>query len=136
MPVIRNTKHYTQIHNDAIRDKNLSLKARGLHHFMLSFPVDWEFNLDHLIRESGEGRTAIASAIQELADHRYLKKERVKNQDGQFTGWIYDIYELPQCVNDEGYEPTYGKPESRKTRKSENPKVGKPKSRKTCMSYK
>lgn len=45
MPVIRakQTKNFTQISNSVLRKKELSLKARGLLAYMLSFPTNGIF---------------------------------------------------------------------------------------------
>lgn len=64
--------HFVMINKAALRNPSLSLKARGLWAYLLSFPDDWEFNVAHLIASLPEGRTAIYSAFDELIKHGFL----------------------------------------------------------------
>jgi hypothetical protein len=60
---VEHFKDYTIISNLAIRDVRLSLRARGLHHLLLSYPNGWKINIDHLTGESKiEGKDAIAKS--------------------------------------------------------------------------
>ena len=93
MPVIRNTKHYTQIHNDAIRDKNLSLKARGLHHFMLAIDDFKDIRIDYLIAQTGGKRLEIVTALDELERLGYVKKTATTPNE------TYEVYQLPDFNN-------------------------------------
>lgn len=95
---VSHQKNYTCIHNDAIRDNRLSLKARGLHHVLLSYPDGWVINIEHLsgndISEK-DGRTAIASALNELEEKGYLRRLQTKDELGRITGWEQVLHELP-----------------------------------------
>ncbi len=57
---------YTVMSNIHLRDKNLSLKAKGLLSLMLSLPDDWEYTLTGLAAINRESKDAIRSAIHEL----------------------------------------------------------------------
>lgn len=92
---VHHEKNYTCIHNDAIRDKRLSWKARGIHHFLLSHPDNWTVNTKYLVSQSGEGRTAVLAALKELEDHGYLSRKQIQNESGQFSGWESVLTELP-----------------------------------------
>lgn len=94
---IEHSSDYTCISNQAIRDKRLSYKARGLHHLLLSYPNNCTLNIDHLATESDkDGRAAIMSALNELQEHGYMIMRRVRNeQTGQFIGWEKVIREAP-----------------------------------------
>lgn len=84
---------FTQADNTAIRDKRISLKARGLLWYMLSCFDDKEFNATILQKETGEKRTIIENALKELENFGYLKriKKRVK---GRYK-IEFNIYEKP-----------------------------------------
>lgn len=84
---------FVQIVTSTVRDKNISLKARGLLSFMLSYPSDWDFSLDFLVKETGEKITSIRTAIQELIDNGYLQRVRHTNSKGKVVCWEYIIYE-------------------------------------------
>lgn len=68
MAVIRveKNKNYTVMSNVHLRDKALSLKAKGLLSLILSLPDDWQYNVKGLAAISKEGRSGITSALQEL----------------------------------------------------------------------
>jgi len=66
-------KSYTKICNDALRNKSLSLKARGLLCYLLSLPDEWNVNLAHLETISDkDGRTSVISGMRELKQGGYL----------------------------------------------------------------
>ncbi len=98
--VYHNQEHpYTVINRDGLRNKILSFKARGIWAYMLSFPNDWEFNLQHIINENPEGRTAITSGMKELQEHglllRLQSREYHKNGKYGFGSVSYIIFEFP-----------------------------------------
>lgn len=98
--VNKNT-NYTVMSNYHFKDKNLSLKAKGLLSQMLSLPPDWDYTVAGLCTINKENSTAIKSALNELKEGGYLKVTKLMpNQtDSGHIEYIYDIYEMP--VNDE-----------------------------------
>ena len=66
---IEKTRDYTVMSNYHLRDRSLSLKAKGLLSLMLSLPEDWDYTMKGLARIckdgidsiSGGRRTAISS---------------------------------------------------------------------------
>ena len=55
---VERTHNYTVMSNYHLRDKNLSLKAKGLLSQMLSLPEDWDYTLAWLARINAEGKDA------------------------------------------------------------------------------
>ena len=104
---VRHQQRYTTIANESIRDKRLSLKARGLHHILLSYPDNWEINEKHLVKEAShhDGRDAIRGALNELVRAGYIRKVQTRTQ-GKFGKVDYDIYETPSLDG----KPVDGKP--------------------------
>ena len=100
MSVIRvqKTKDYTVMSNAHFREKNMSLKAKGLLSLMLSLPDDWNYSIEGLIAICKENGTAIKSTLKELKEFGYLKVEKIQNEKGVFE-YIYNIYENPQTEN-------------------------------------
>ena len=92
MAVIRvnKSKNYTVMSNYHFKDKNMSLKAKGLLSMMLSLPDNWNYSVEGLVAISKESKTVIQSTLKELEDLKYLKRTRVQNSKGQFE-YIYDI---------------------------------------------
>jgi len=106
MATFRNhkTKDFTVMSNYHLKDKNLSLKAKGLLSQMLSLPSDWEYSVNGLIAINKEEETAIKSALKELKDNGYIlltKKMPNETKSGKIE-YIYDIYERPKNQKQEG----------------------------------
>ena len=95
MRVERNS-NYTVMANYHLRDKQLSLKAKGLLSVMLSLPVEWDYTMAGLAFISKEGIDAIRAAIKELEQTGYIIRSRRRNEAGQLADTEYTIYELPQ----------------------------------------
>lgn len=91
---INKTKNYTVMSNYHLQDKNLSLKAKGLHAYMLSLPDNWNYSVQGLVSISKEGIKAINSILKELEENYYLKRERKQEPNGRFY-YEYNIYEIP-----------------------------------------
>ena len=63
---VERTRNYTIMSNYHLRDKRISLKAKGLLSQMLSLPEDWDYTLSGLARINAEGKDAIRAAVVEL----------------------------------------------------------------------
>lgn len=94
---IEKTNNYTVMSNYHLRDRNLSLKAKGLLSFMLSLPEDWDYSLNGLVSVLKEEETAVKTALDELKQYNYLKIEKMlPNQtESKRIEYIYNIYEQP-----------------------------------------
>ena len=95
---IEKNKNYTVMSNYHLRDKRMSLKAKGLLSFMLSLPLDWDYSLDGLEKICKEGKDSIRSALNELKLYGYLVIKKTKNEKGIFE-YEYMIYEYPYSEN-------------------------------------
>lgn len=84
--------NFTQISNIIINDQNLSYKAKGIFLYLWSKPDNWMVRVNDISNNGKEGRSAIYSALQELEDFNYLKRERYY-QDGKIKGINYHLYE-------------------------------------------
>ena len=98
MPVIRvnKTKDYTVMANYHFRDKNLSLKAKGLLSMMLSLPDGWGYSVEGLVKLSADGRASVMAALNELEKFNYLKRSRSRDLSGKLGEAVYDIFEQPK----------------------------------------
>ena len=99
MPVFRieKTRDYTVMANHHLKNRELTLKAKGLMSVLLSLPDDWDYTLAGLARISREGVDAIREAVKELERAGYVIRNRVRNEKGQLTDTEYVIYELPRA---------------------------------------
>ena len=95
MPIIRakHNKDFTQINNTTLREKGLSLRARGLLAYMLSFPDEWAFSVNSLSENCGETRYAILTSIAELRREGFLRISQSHTSDGKFNEVTYFVFE-------------------------------------------
>ena len=103
MAVFRTVKNrnYTVMSNYHLRDKNLSLKSKGLLSFMLSLPEDWKYSLKGLAAISKDGIYVIRNCVKELEKYGYVQRRKARNDKGQMVDVEYIIYEQP--VNSKKY---------------------------------
>ena len=89
------TKNYTVMSNHHFKNKNLTLKAKGLLSLMLSLPDDWNYNMQGLTTLSRDGIDSVRSAIKELEHHGYVERHRLRNEYGFYGDTEYIIREVP-----------------------------------------
>ena len=117
---VEKTRDYTVMANHHLKNRELTLKAKGLLSVMLSLPEDWDYTLKGLSRINREGVDAIREAVKELERAGYVVRSRNKNAKGQFADIEYVIYEQPRKPCTEAQEPAPKKP------MLENPILDKP----------
>ena len=103
---VERNKGYTVMSNHHLRDKSLSLKAKGLLSLMLSLPEEWDYTTKGLARICKDGVDSICAGVRELEEHGYVIRQRVRNPNGQLGAIEYTILEQPRPP-----EPKPGKPE-------------------------
>ena len=124
---VERTRDYTVMSNHHLRDKNLSLKAKGLLSQMLSLPEDWDYTLAGLSRINRESKDAIRSAVNELEKAGYVQRRQTTDASGKFSGNEYVIYECPVLPESPSGGPSLEKPSSENPT-TDNPSTGKPSS--------
>lgn len=107
---VNKTGDYTVISNTHFREKDMSLKAKGLLSLMLSLPDDWDYSIAGLVTLSKDGKDSVMNALTELEQFKYLNRSRVTNEKGQFAGYVYDIYEKPYFDTPQEDIPYAGNP--------------------------
>ena len=124
MPVIRakQTKNFTQISNSALRKKELSLKARGLLAYMLSFSDEWDFSVSHIVRESGEREKSVRAALSELEAAGYVRHSPIRSEEGKFVTVRYDVFETPDLRAETVSDTSAETENTEQTEKHEQPK--------------
>ena len=113
MPIFRveKTQDYTTMANYHLKDRTLSLKAKGLLSLMLSLPDYWDYSLAGLASICRDGKDCIRNTVNELEAHCYIKKNgRVRNELGQLCETEYTIYEKPMLENPTLDNPTQDTP--------------------------
>ena len=94
---VNKTKDYTVMSNHHLRDKALSLKAKGLLSMMLALPDDWDYSINGLVAICKEDVRAVKSALAELKEQGYLVVTKLyPNGERKRIEYVYDIFEKPQ----------------------------------------
>ena len=104
---VERTRDYTVMSNHHLKNKDLSLKAKGLLSQMLSLPENWDYTLAGLSAINRESKDAIRSAVNELEKAGYIRRRQTVDSRGKFSGNEYIIYEQPQPMLE---NPIPGKP--------------------------
>lgn len=109
MSVIRveKTSNYTVMSNYHFKEKEMSLKAKGLISLMLSLPDTWDYTVAGLITICKENETAITSALNELKEFGYLemiKKLPNETKSGRIE-YEYIVYEKPKKQEGKKQDP-------------------------------
>ena len=115
------TKNYTMMSNQHLKDKRLTLKAKGLMSVMLSLPENWDYTLRGLSAISKEGVDAVSEAVKELERSGYVIRNRKRDERGRLSGTEYLIYE--DCHMNS--QPAQDAPKPEKP-KRENPRLENP----------
>ena len=96
MAVFRVERNKGYMSNHHLRNKELSLKAKGLLSQMLSLPEDWDYTLAGLSFINREKIDAIREAVKELERAGYIVRSRERDEKGRLRGTDYVIFEQPQ----------------------------------------
>ena len=122
---VEKNKGYTVMSNHHLRNKALSLKAKGLLSQMLSLPEDWDYTLKGLSLINRESIDAIRTAVWELERAGYIKREQGRDAKGKMADMVYTIYEQPVLAKPVLENPVLENPTSDNPT-SDNPASGNP----------
>lgn len=104
---INKNKNYIVMSNYHLKEKDMSLKSKGLLSLMLSLPPDWDYSINGLISICKENETSIKSSLDELKKFGYLEVIKLMPNETE-TGrieYVYNIYEIPkQGVEKQGVD--------------------------------
>lgn len=107
---VNRTKDYTVMSNHHFKNKNLSLKAKGLLSLMLSLPDDWNYSIKGLVALSKDGRDSVMTTLKELESEGYILRRRLRNTKGQVSDTEYIISETPMSDFPTQEKPTQDNP--------------------------
>lgn len=107
---VEKTRDYTIMANHHLRNKSLSLKAKGLLSLMLSLPDDWDYTTKGLASICKDGIDSICATIKELEKAGYITRKRIRNEKGQMTTIEYTILEKPKIEKPKRENPILDKP--------------------------
>ena len=104
---VAKTSNYTVMSNHHFRNRGLSLKAMGLLSLMLSLPDTWDYSLKGLATICGDGLTSVRAGVNELEEHGYVIRERIRDEHGRLAKTEYTIFEVPQSHTPDDYADNY-----------------------------
>lgn len=115
-------KDYTTISNVFLKDKELSLKAKGFLSVVMALPDEWNFTIGGIVGLLKEGKSSVYSTIDELKEHKYCTVEKLRNEKGVIIGTGYSFYEHPYSENPDVENPYLENPytENRDMEKEQN----------------
>lgn len=87
--------HFTQIANALFRDSRISFKAKGIFGLISTHREGWRVSVGDLAKWGREGRDAVSAGLKELERFGYLKRERVRREDGTLGEIVYSITDVP-----------------------------------------
>ncbi|MFI3141766.1 MAG: DUF6017 domain-containing protein [Clostridia bacterium] len=93
--IVEKRTDFTVMSNHHFRNKNLSLKAKGLLSTMFSLNDNWDYSIVGLATLSRDGVDSVKSGIKELEQERYVKRIKRRNPKGQIVAVQYLIREFP-----------------------------------------
>jgi len=93
-------RNYTQLDNSIVDDPSLSFKSLGLWLYMWRQPDDWYFTAELIAKNRKEGVTSIRSALNQLEESGYLKRE-YQYHDGKIKNVIYHLADIPEYKNED-----------------------------------
>ena len=123
---VERNRGYTVMSNHHLRNRGLTLKAKGLLSQMLSLPDNWDYTLRGCPTSTGEKIDAIREAVRELEKAGHIVRSRERDEKGRcgaqtisFTSSRSHLYRIYLLENPTLDNPTLEKPMLK------NPYVGK-----------
>ena len=92
---VEKNRNYTVMSNVHLKDRGISLKAKGLLSVILSLPEDWNYTTRGLAAICKEGVDSIGAALRELESAGYLIRHRLRDKGGRISDTEYVVYESP-----------------------------------------
>jgi hypothetical protein len=91
---VEKNKNYAVINTGFLKDKNLSLKAKGLLAYILTLPDDWKIYINELASHHKDGKDSVSNTLNELIKNKYISRKIIR-EGGKFKGYSYKVFEIP-----------------------------------------
>ena len=101
MAVLKNKtqRNFTMISNSVLRDKELSMKDRGVLCTICSLPDGWEFSIAGLSSIVPDGVEAIRKSIFNLERLGYMERTKTRGKGGKYISEI-EVFMEKRAVSD------------------------------------
>jgi DnaD/phage-associated family protein len=129
MSIVRVRKRenpFVQIDRSVFENSSLSWKAKGILGYLLSKPDNWKTYVSDIEKKAKDGRDSVRSGLKELEACGYVRKIRVRDENGKFVGWEYEVFEIPTEVGftengkSEVGKSEFGEPDTSNNKSSNN----------------
>ncbi|MDD4454989.1 MAG: DUF6017 domain-containing protein [Candidatus Methanomethylophilaceae archaeon] len=111
---VEKTRDYTVMSNHHLKNRTLSLKAKGLMSLMLSLPDDWDYTLKGLAKLCCDGVDSVRNAVVQLETEGYIVRRQGRDAHGRLSANEYVVYEIPQREKPVSDLPLSGNPTTEK----------------------
>ena len=103
MTVIDRKKNgnFVTISNTPFKDREISLKAKGLLGVIMTLPDNWNFTITGIATCLKESTSAISTAIKELIDAGYCVRKMVYDESHKIQGYSYIFSDEKELLQDE-----------------------------------
>jgi hypothetical protein len=99
---------FAQVPTSALRDKTLSLKAKGLYAYLFSLPEDWKVYKTEIVNNFSDGKDSMNAAFKELENNGYITVKTIRDEASkQFKGSVLTLHIKPLRETRSG-KPVYG----------------------------
>ena len=109
---VHKNANYSVMSNYHFKEKEMSLKAKGLLSLMLSLPDDWDYSIAGLASLSKDGKDSVMSALKELEKFGYLERKTIRNEKGHIKDYEYNIFECPKFTPQDSEKPNQDNPDT------------------------
>lgn len=103
--ISRAQSRFALIPNDAMRDRGLSIEARGMLAMIMTHSDGYTFIAKSLQSAARIGRDKFQKIMRELSDSGYVLRRPARNENGKLEGWEWLIFDNP---NREPENPVVG----------------------------
>lgn len=101
----KKNQDYTILSNVFLKDKELSIKAKGFLAVVMGLPENWDFSINGICTILKEGKSAIYNVIDELKTQNYCNVKVCRDEKGRIIGNDYTFYEEPYMEKPHSEEP-------------------------------
>ena len=114
MAILKNKtqNNFTMISNSILRDKELSMKDRGVLCTICSLPDGWEFSIAGLSSIVSDGKDSIRASLIKLEKLGYIKRTQSRGEGGKFISEVEvfterdTVADFPTRINRHGQADT------------------------------
>ena len=90
MAILKNKtqNNFTMISNIILKDRTISIKARGMFCTLCSLPDDWDFSINGIRAIVPDGTDSIRASIKSLEEHGYLTRTKTRTPEGKYISIV------------------------------------------------